>query len=800
METSGRFNTLHNLPKRQHLIGRERYIEQVRHALLRRRSWIVSIDGIGGVGKSALALEIAHQLKEEGIYVGIVWVSAKASDLTPSGIELRTPGLRSEDDLIRQIMRVAPIDDTADRADDRRAKVFWLLSDQASPYLIIIDNLDTVEDERVFQFLYDLGEREIGETKAIITSRKASGAGMEVIKLEGLEEEEAVQLLLHEANRKSLHSLLDAPDTVLTQIAHRCTGLPLAIIWVIARMHAIGASLADTLKSLEDIRGGVLEYVFRSVLQSVSPDAREILNAVPAFATTIPKLAIEEITLMGSKRVERGIEELCRFYLLSSDEPAFRGIEKAKRYAVLPATRMLVESIWDQTPGMDMKYLNGATDYYLKSWQRFRVSHGAEHLDDDYQNLRYLLDKCFTNYQWSRVVDLATSIEPYLRRRGLLDDRAAICTIGIRAAQYGLNGMSAIRFKESIAKVHKQRGEYQEAFDVFRESLSFYRDIGQKTQVAQTMMQLGIILEQQAEYTLEEISSEMRLSRLQEALVRYQESSDMFAELGDPSHEAQTLHLLGRVYLHLNMVDEAEKTLQSSIRLKQVLGDPVRIAITQPELAWLRDIQGRTQEAIELCEEAIATLTFHAATKDAANAKWRLSKILNHQPDRLRDAYQLNLEAVEAYRIQGRWVKYELASRDLRKLEAMINVLDSASIPGLTVNDQERDEVATKENEVIGRDALEIPLKDRLLEIRKILIEDPIEGAEKLSAYLAIRDVEVQNQVDLFRSELVRIQIDKERYGSVDPSLASQWQRSVFHLLDICRQLLRADVQGESNA
>jgi len=47
----------HNLPQPGEFIGREREKAQVREALA-SRSFLVSIDGIGGIGKTALALEV----------------------------------------------------------------------------------------------------------------------------------------------------------------------------------------------------------------------------------------------------------------------------------------------------------------------------------------------------------------------------------------------------------------------------------------------------------------------------------------------------------------------------------------------------------------------------------------------------------------------------------------------------------------------------------------------------------------------------------------------------------------------
>jgi hypothetical protein len=80
----------HNLPHRGEFIGREREKAEV-HEALASRFFLVSIDGIGGIGKTSLALEVVHEcVKASAISKGnhiptfdaIVWTTAKGRDLT----------------------------------------------------------------------------------------------------------------------------------------------------------------------------------------------------------------------------------------------------------------------------------------------------------------------------------------------------------------------------------------------------------------------------------------------------------------------------------------------------------------------------------------------------------------------------------------------------------------------------------------------------------------------------------------------------------------------------------------------
>jgi hypothetical protein len=50
----------HNLPHRADFVGREKEKQQV-HDALRSRSYLVAIDGIGGIGKTSLAREVVQE-------------------------------------------------------------------------------------------------------------------------------------------------------------------------------------------------------------------------------------------------------------------------------------------------------------------------------------------------------------------------------------------------------------------------------------------------------------------------------------------------------------------------------------------------------------------------------------------------------------------------------------------------------------------------------------------------------------------------------------------------------------------
>ena len=257
----------------------------------------------------------------------------------------------------------------------------------------------------------------------------------------------------------------------------------------------------------------------------------------------------------------------------------------------------------------------------------------------------------------------------------------------------------------------------------------------------------------------------------------------MFRELVNRNGEAQVLHLIGRTLRHLKKPDEAEERLLESMRLKTELGDPVRIAITQHEVARLREMQGRFQEAAELYEKAIASLVEHGAVKDAANAKWRFSQLLTRYADRIQAARQLNYEAVEAYRKQGRRVKYELALRDLRRLDGIL--AEQLSQP-VSVEEVPAEKLQAYYAEDVRHEG-ESPIGE-ITRIHELLVNRPIDGAAEFAKFVSQHEElrKYRADIETKRSELLRIDRDKNNYGDTN---LGEWSRAVHFLMDMCEKI-----------
>ena len=260
----------HNLPQRSytHFVGREAELQKLTQLLLpypRSRHFLVTLDGIGGVGKSALALEIAYRYREnysllppEERFEAIIWVSAKRTLLAASGIQQRQQTFSTLGDLYREIATVLelPLIMQVD-VDQRRGLVEHALSGKRT--LLIVDNLETVDDEEVLTFLRELPD----PTKAIVTTRHRIDIAY-AIRLTGMLRADAQALIELEAAGKGVEL---SPDSI-EDLYRRTGGIPLAIVWSIALM-SLGYGVESVLRRLGSGHSDIARCCFEESINHI---------------------------------------------------------------------------------------------------------------------------------------------------------------------------------------------------------------------------------------------------------------------------------------------------------------------------------------------------------------------------------------------------------------------------------------------------------------------------------------------------------------------------------------------------
>ncbi len=338
-----------NLPPPGEFIGRQAEVERLLVKLRRRRIPIIEINGIGGVGKSALAKQIGYLVLEEGLFDAVVWLSAKQDHLTIPG--MRSGGsreaLRSLNDLFETTARVLGAGSPPLEPDARRRLALDMLTSERFPrgVLVIVDNYETLradEQERIASFLF---EELPYPCQALITSRH------EELLLTVYSQILPIKIHLERMSNTDAAACLDyflslqSPPIITgsalkEQIIAVADQIPLAMLWLLGQLRYSPHSQAEMLAELHRRRGGpsaVLSYIFDHsyMLLDDQPDARAVLHALTAFSAPVAFAPLVAVAALRPTAVERGLLLLQQLSLIvreDADEPCYDLIELTRSY------------------------------------------------------------------------------------------------------------------------------------------------------------------------------------------------------------------------------------------------------------------------------------------------------------------------------------------------------------------------------------------------------------------------------------------------------------------------------------
>ena len=207
-----------NLPPRPDtFFGRKKEIIQALKGL-RRSGQLISVEGMGGVGKTMFALHIAHsclpgpQTRLKIPFDYGVWVSAK--DRPRQSIELNEIL-----DKIAEVLGHPPI--TQLPIEQKKVLIDWHLRRHRT--LIVVDNFETINDPDLETWIKSIPE----PSKILVIGRSKLSQKAWAVDLQGLDTKSALKLI-HEHSRRLGLPLIDHKEALLP-LVEATEGNPKAI-------------------------------------------------------------------------------------------------------------------------------------------------------------------------------------------------------------------------------------------------------------------------------------------------------------------------------------------------------------------------------------------------------------------------------------------------------------------------------------------------------------------------------------------------------------------------------------------
>lgn len=649
---------LNNLPQYDpvRFVGREAELARL-HKLVSPddRAWIIQIDGVGGVGKSALALQLAYDLQENFArraraerFEAIVWITAKEGSLDALGVRRQADPPLNLNDVYLSVADALDRPDirTAD-AETRPKLVKQALSRQRT--LLIMDNLDVGWGAELVSFIHDVPP----PTKVVVTTRHRIDEAHRV-HLEELGREEALRFIGQEAALKNV--VLSEEDAA--RLYEAIGGIPLALKWCLGQMAfclTVDAVLVYVSQGVADVN----RYIFDTsiALLQDNPTAYQLLLALVVAAGDVSREAWGSMAGLTTDilRRDQAIGELEKLSLVNHDA-------LKERFWLLPLARSYLRPKLADAPELERALFHGLVRHYQQQFPV--VSSGADRFWDsiishalsaqfkqEWVNLKALLAQLHQAGEDEALLTLGLPLVHTMNLFSLVREREALCRWMIDAARKLGDPVEAWLWIDGLGWMLRRArcyGEWLEAIDEGR------RAVGRHDGPALALV-LADVHEAYARLARDELPQA-------EALLRKALQSLRPDEVGDSTNPVERLvaSRLSDHWFRLLRVKgayaEARQWLLKSLTLRQSAGDEKGstcyylgdLSLTQGELPAARDwfaeclrtasherypllaiyglaqvaaAEGRWGEAQERGREALTLLEGRGFSRDAAKVR-----------------------------------------------------------------------------------------------------------------------------------------------------------------------------------
>ena len=605
---SERPKVYHNLPQPDYgnFVGREAELKKITDILRpypHSQHALVTIDGIGGIGKSALALEIGHRflrnfddLPPEDRFEAIIWASAKLTILTAEGISTRRQILRTLDDIYNALaVGLQREDITRARKEDQDEVVRNALTRQRT--LLIVDNLETVDDEAVLTFLRELP----APTKAIVTTRHRLDVAYPV-RLTGMPLDDAQQLIRQECAKKGV-TFSDQPqrrgdaeqENYVQRLFERTGGVPLAIVWSIAQM-GFGYGVEAVLHRLGQPTGDISRFCFEGAVERISgKPAHKLLMVLSLCAESASRESLGYATELAEFDRDDGLVELEKLSLVN---------KSGDRFWLLPLTKQYAAAEFEKSAEKEQlreKWI----EYFRITGEKYSGEHGDWALNYDWlltegENIISIVNWALINTVGGKALLFIRQILRYLDIKGRWSE----------LSEYGerfYNLAQALNEKPTwawicnhwLAWLYAVQGNFDKSEKTAREALSLYSDIKDLHGICYALRNVGRALRRAKKY---ERAEEM-CKQAMELAYKYN-FDDAFLWV---------YFELSRLKRDCGELEEAKKYCQVIIdwfeeHKNETILDITFLMGTIGNLGWIEFMMGNFHQAKELIEKCLLSI------------------------------------------------------------------------------------------------------------------------------------------------------------------------------------------------
>ncbi len=484
----------HNLPQlTNEFLGREKYIVQVLHALA-SRSFIICIEGMGGVGKTTLAIQTAlYSLSDPNhLFERVVWISALHRPdqelwfnevLDTIARELKSPAL------------------TKLEVEDKLREVQDLLRER--PILVMIDNYETIHDEHLDQWI---SEGVPAPSKVLITSRASIWRNAQPIQLQGMENAEALRLIRNFCQSWGLTSLIQAPDDKLLPLIKVTEGNPKAIELALGHIRRGGLSLDEVIEHLHHANASVDDIfndLYKRSWEKMHDEAKHVLKVIPFFPEPVKRDALGYPAGLMDYQLKEAVEELVQFMFLEVNP---EDLERKPEYHTHPLIRAFGHKQLEADPSFKKEARQRWYEYYYGMikremaqgrsgdlyWDSLVRSGEATPIDEEWPNILNVLEWADLEGYDESLINLMLLLAHYMNRHFYYKERLYYTQKAAEAAERTQQIKAAALFRiDTLGWTLIETNRLQEAKMSILQGLQIAQRINPSTQDAEELIALA---------------------------------------------------------------------------------------------------------------------------------------------------------------------------------------------------------------------------------------------------------------------------------------------------------------------
>lgn len=579
------------------LIGRENELAALAALLVDPDQRLVTIVGPGGMGKTRLALAAAQDALDsfpDGVFLVDLTALRSAADLPRAvGESIGYPFQNDSRSLRQQIRdylarrRMLLLLDNFEHLLDGAGFIMELL--QAAPGLRLL----ATSRER----LHLQAERLLHLTGLVYPLRGAEPAG---------EAHSAVALFVQCAQRLRREFKPEREElAAIARICRQVDGMPLAIL--------LAAGWSDLLTP-QEIAGEIAQGVglLQMVLEDLPPRHR---NIATVFEQSWQRLSgDEQQSLMALSICVGGFDREAAQAIAGAGLPLLtRLVDKSLLWRVRDGRYTLHELV-RQLSGEKLPPANesAARQAHCVYYLTLAATHGARLVGPSYAHILAKLGEEEGNIQaawrWAAghkesalLKSAVDSVAGFYHRPGRLQEGADLLSVALREMAEGSNPLEEKVYAYLMAwrgTLRRYAGRIQQGSEDLRRSIELLTGLQERNEETRA----------ERAFALRQANAEFYGSNEEQIIAECAESLRLCRELNDLAGEAESLQILGKVYLLFTNAHKAQAVMEESLRIQRRLQNPIGLFEVLEWLSAAHSYQAHFDEAVAKAEESLATI------------------------------------------------------------------------------------------------------------------------------------------------------------------------------------------------